>query len=144
MMLNFFVARACPVISAFCDDRMHVLLPRSAEIIKHNPPKFVRESLWILSRRRECQRFFKSAKGNKWGRCQWWYVRIWSASLGDRRQMRRQRSRLIGRITEFVVSFSLTPKLTGSVRRIVYATRCTAAHLTTRCRHRDGKRLHRW
>ena len=44
--------------------------------------------------------------------------------------MRMQRSRLIGRLTEMLVSLHHTPKHTGGVRRIVYATRCTAAHLT--------------
>ena len=35
MMVNFIVERACQVISAFCQDRMYVLLPRSAEIINN-------------------------------------------------------------------------------------------------------------
>ena len=52
-----------------------------------------------------------------------------SASLGGRRQRRLQRRRLIGRITELIVSFPLTPKHTGGVRRNVYAARGTAAHL---------------
>jgi len=51
-----------------------------------------------------------------------------SADIGGRRQRRVQRSRLIGRITELIVSFPLTPKHTGGVRRIVLSfAPCAAA-----------------
>ena len=42
--------------------------------------------------------------------------------------MRSQRRRLIGRLTE-LMSLRFTPKHTRGVRRIVHATRCTAAYL---------------
>ena len=42
MMVNFFVVRACQVISAFCLHRMHVCLPISAEIINNISKTFGR------------------------------------------------------------------------------------------------------
>ena len=42
MMVNFFVVRACQVISTFCRDRIHVCLPRSAVIINNISKTFGR------------------------------------------------------------------------------------------------------
>ena len=82
--------------------------------------------------------FSKRESATKTGGQMWWHLVECGgvfADRGGRRHRRVQGKTLLETIMEGIVSLPLTLKHARGVRRIVYATRCAAAHL------KDGRRI---